>query len=197
MVLRLLVVSFVAVAFTALADPPPLEGTVLERLESGGYSYLRLKTAAGEKWAAVPQVTLEVGAKVTVDAQAEMTNFSSPKLKRTWPVITFGTVRGAPASEPAKSAAPDVANPHEAGLPKTLPATPALEGKVLETLDAATYTYLRLSTKDGETWAAVPKATVAKGATVKVKNPQPMDGFKSPSLNRTFEKIVFGTLEAP
>ena len=44
-----------------------------------------------------------------------------------------------------------------------------LQGKVLETMDAGPYTYLRLQTGNGETWAAVPKAAVQKGQQVTIQ----------------------------
>lgn len=183
-------------AFSTFAQPTTkLEGTLEERLDSAGYSYLRIKTAKGEKWAAVPQVAVEKGAKVSVDVQNEMQNFQSPSLKRGWAVIAFGTMAGAPKAESQPEAAP-MKNPHgEGGIPTTPPASPTLEGTVQEAITAGTYTYLRLTTKAGETWAAVPKADVPKGATVRIRSPQNMDGFTSPSLKRTFAKIVFGTLE--
>lgn len=190
----------VLVASTALADGPlQLKGTVKERVDSGGYSYLRIATAKGDEWAAVPQAEFKVGEAVTVDVQAKMRDFESKTLKRTWADLAFGTVAGAPATGPSAAAPgmkPGMANPHEQGLPKTSPATPGLEGEVLEVLQTSSYTYLRLQAKGGETWAAVPRAEVAVGAKVRVRSPQPMDGFKSPSLKRTFAKIVFGTLDA-
>ncbi len=70
----------------------------------------------------------------------------------------------------------------------------ALTGTVLETLDAGPYTYLRLKTPNGETWAAVSKANVKKGSEVTIINPMPMDGFESKTLKRKFDHIVFGTL---
>jgi hypothetical protein len=71
---------------------------------------------------------------------------------------------------------------------------PSLQGVVLETKDADPYTYLRLKTKNGETWAAVMKAPVSKGAQVTIVNPMTMTNFKSQTLGRTFDTIVFGTL---
>ena len=71
-----------------------------------------------------------------------------------------------------------------------------LTGTVLETMDAAGYTYLKLKTAEGETWAAVNQAKVEKGATVTIASPMPMDGFESKTLNRTFDRIAFGTLAA-
>ena len=69
-----------------------------------------------------------------------------------------------------------------------------ITGTILETMDAAGYTYMLLKTPKGEIWAAVNKTTVKKGAEVTVFNATPMDGFESKTLNRKFDHIVFGTL---
>ncbi len=70
----------------------------------------------------------------------------------------------------------------------------AIKGKVAERIDAPPYSYLRLTTAQGETWAAVPQTNVASGAEVIVEGPLPMDGWESKTLNRKFDKLVFGTL---
>jgi hypothetical protein len=67
-------------------------------------------------------------------------------------------------------------------------------GEVLEVKEVASYTYLRLKTKNGETWAAVSKAAVSKGSKVTVENVTVMNNFESKSLNKTFDTIYFGTL---
>ncbi len=72
-----------------------------------------------------------------------------------------------------------------------------IQGEVLETRDVESYTYLRLATRDGEIWAAVPTAPVKKGDRVTIANPMVMQGFESKTLKRTFDKIVFGQLGAP
>jgi hypothetical protein len=90
----------------------------------------------------------------------------------------------APAPQPA---APAAMAP--AGAPVA-----AIRGKVVERIDAAPYSYLRLATAEGETWAAVPQTNVDKGTEVAVENPMPMDGFESKTLKRKFEKLSFGTL---
>jgi len=74
------------------------------------------------------------------------------------------------------------------------PAAPPLRGQVLEVVDAGQYTYLRLKTHDGETWAAVNHASVAKGAQVTIQNPMLMTHFESKTLKKTFDRIYFGTL---
>lgn len=102
------------------------------------------------------------------------------------------TAAGAPAADPGDAAA--------SGLPPGHPSAGAnsevstLTGTVLETTDAAGYTYLKLKTADGEVWAAVNEAKVAVGDVVTVLNPIAMAGFQSPTLNRTFDEIWFGTL---
>ena len=76
------------------------------------------------------------------------------------------------------------------------PADPnQLSGKVLETLDASSYTYVRFETADGEAWAAVPQTQLEVGAQVVILNPQPMADFESKTLGRKFDTIYFGTLE--
>jgi hypothetical protein len=72
--------------------------------------------------------------------------------------------------------------------------TASIKGKVLEVKDVDSYTYLRLKTKDGETWAAVARTPVTKGADVTIENAMVMNNFESKSLKKTFDKIVFGTL---
>jgi len=94
-----------------------------------------------------------------------------------------------------KSNAPTPAQAPAAGGPVATAAAPGgVGGKLLERIDAAPYSYLKIATPAGEIWAAVPQASVEKGADVVIDNPMPMDGFESKSLNRKFEKIYFGTL---
>jgi len=80
-----------------------------------------------------------------------------------------------------------------AGAPAT-PGLPTLKGEVLEVQDVDAYTYLRLKTAEGETWAAVNKAPVKIGSQITIFDPAEMQDFESKSLKRTFPTIVFGTL---
>lgn len=73
----------------------------------------------------------------------------------------------------------------------------ALEGTVLEMMDVGSYSYLRLKTAGGETWAAIPRTVLAVGARVVIPNPMRMDGYKSETLGRKFDHIVFGVLAEP
>jgi hypothetical protein len=71
---------------------------------------------------------------------------------------------------------------------------PVYQGQVLEVKDTGRYTYLRIKTKDGETWAAVNRAAVKPGDKVTIENVTVMNNFESKSLNKTFSTVVFGTL---
>ncbi|MEO8360013.1 MAG: OB-fold nucleic acid binding domain-containing protein [Vicinamibacteria bacterium] len=92
-----------------------------------------------------------------------------------------------PAKAPAASAA---------SLPGTesQPAEPVVTGVVMETIDAGPYTYLRLKTSSGEVWAAVNEAKLKVGAEVTVGNAMWMENFESKTLNRKFDRILFGSL---
>ena len=70
----------------------------------------------------------------------------------------------------------------------------SITGTVLETMDAAGYTYLRLKTPKGEIWAAVQKANIKKGSEVTIVNAIRMEGFESNTLKRKFDRIFFGNL---
>lgn len=75
------------------------------------------------------------------------------------------------------------------------PTAAAVAGEVLEVQNVESYTYLKLRTAQGETWAAVPTAKVAKGAKVTIQNPMVMNKFESKALKKTFDTILFGTLD--
>ena len=78
-------------------------GTVTETFDTGGYTYLRLKTADGDKWAAIRQTPVQKGQTVTMDVQMTAEKFESKTLKRTFDRILFGSLEGA---APTPMAAP-------------------------------------------------------------------------------------------
>jgi hypothetical protein len=78
---------------------------------------------------------------------------------------------------------------------QTPPGQP-IRGTVQERIDGSGYSYLRLKTATGETWAAVPQTDAATGASVTVVDAMPMNGFESKTLARKFERLVFGRLES-
>ena len=66
-----------------------------------------------------------------------------------------------------------------------------IRGTVLETMDAASYTYVLLDTAEGQRWVAAQQTPVAVGDTVQTNRGMAMPNFTSQSLNRTFEVIYF------
>ena len=67
----------------------------------------------------------------------------------------------------------------------------AVTGTVLETMDAANYTYVRVKTDSRELWAAASQFKVAVGDKIVVSLDQPMEHFHSKALNRDFDVIYF------
>jgi hypothetical protein len=80
---------------------------------------------------------------------------------------------------------------------KPVMAAEKLQGTIVETMDAGGYTYMKLQTADGERWVATPAVTVQKGQLVTVLAQMTAEKFQSTTLGRTFDRIVFGTLESP
>jgi hypothetical protein len=77
------------------------------------------------------------------------------------------------------------------------PVSPAMEtvqGEVLEVQDVESYTYLRLKTSKGETWAAIMKTPMKTGDSVTLENVTVMSNFESKTLKKTFPTILFGSL---
>lgn len=62
---------------------------------------------------------------------------------------------------------------------------------VEEKIDASNYTYLKVKEGDKSFWIAVSKMTIEPGARLIFSNYMEMKNFKSESLNRTFESILF------
>ena len=70
-------------------------------------------------------------------------------------------------------------------------ASEQVTGIVIETIDAKTYTYLRLKGEKGEFWAASTSVSLKKGEKVILDKIYPMDNFHSKTLDRTFKRILF------
>ena len=85
-------------ALAALAQPravpegPRAKGTVVETVDAGQYTYVRLKTESGDVWAAVTRQALNKGAEITIGNAMWMENFESKTLKRTFDHILFGSI---------------------------------------------------------------------------------------------------------
>ena len=66
-------------------------GTVVETMDASSYTYVRVKTATGDIWAAATTFKVKVGDKVVVPLNMPMQNFRSGTLNRTFPLVYFAS----------------------------------------------------------------------------------------------------------
>jgi hypothetical protein len=101
----LLCLAGLAGATGTAAPAAVLKGEVLEVREVDSYTYLRLKTADGEVWAAITKAPVKKGAVVGIANPAVMRDFESRTLNRRFDTIVFGTLADANAPAPTAAAA--------------------------------------------------------------------------------------------
>ena len=109
--------------------------------------------------------------------------FESAPLPSKTAVTSEGMPREAPSAPTATRGAPSMA-------PLTV------RGRILERIDATPYSYVKIASPMGETWAAVPATSGKVGDEIVVTGQMTMENFESKTLKRTFEKLVFGTVGA-
>ncbi len=66
-----------------------MHGSVIETMNAGSYTYVQVRTATGDVWAAGPTTTVAVGDEVTLPQGMLMQDFESPSLGRKFPQIYF------------------------------------------------------------------------------------------------------------
>ena len=71
---------------------------------------------------------------------------------------------------------------------------PTLSGVVEEVLQVPGYTYLAIASEGATRWAAVKTTELAVGNAVSVRVDAVLQDFRSETLDRTFDSIVFGNL---
>jgi hypothetical protein len=79
-------------------------GTVVETMNSGGYTYMRLQSGDKDVWVAATEMPVKEGDSLTVSLDMPMENFHSTTLDRDFPMVYFvsgasraGDVRSGPA----------------------------------------------------------------------------------------------------
>lgn len=104
----------------ATAAPSSIAGSVLETMNSGGYTYVLIDTGTHKLWVAGPQTSAKLGAAVSASGLMSMRDFESKTLERTFDVIYFAAQittsdlsashAGAPSSgEPSVQLSADIA----------------------------------------------------------------------------------------
>lgn len=101
---------------------------------------------------------------------------------------------GAAPQMPA-GAAPG-ADPHAGMKPMEVPAGAGHKGKVLQTMDASSYSYVEVEEKGQKLWIAVMKEALVKegvkvGDTIEFPDSPPMVNWQSKELKRSFDKVIF------
>jgi hypothetical protein len=105
--------------------------------------------------------------------------------------LTLLFVTACSQEEPAKPAAEPAA---PAAAPAATPAAEStgLSGKVVETMDAAGYTYVLIDDGSKQVWVAGPSTQVAVGDEVMAaEGGVPMSNYHSKTLDRDFEVVYF------
>ncbi len=72
-----------------------------------------------------------------------------------------------------------------------------VSGKVVETMNSGGYTYALVKKGGTKIWVALPQSAIAVGSEIVCQPGMEMSNFKSASLNRSFESIVFSAGLAP
>ncbi|PLY07078.1 MAG: hypothetical protein C0625_07745 [Arcobacter sp.] len=67
--------------------------------------------------------------------------------------------------------------------------------KILEVKDAGAYTYIKVNENNQQYWAAIEASPVKIGQTITLKEQVWMKNFKSKTLDKTFDKVLFADFE--
>lgn len=97
-----------------------------------------------------------------------------------------GTAPGPAIAKPATQGHSMAMSPHG-----SRPASYGKSGKVLETMSSGGYTYVHLDTGRAKLWLAGPETKLAVGDAVSYTGGTPMKNFRSKTLKRTFDTILF------
>ena len=95
----LMKISFIVLVLLALtaagsahaADAQVLSGKVVNTMDSGGYTYAQIENKGVKTWVAVPKTKIVKGQDISFAPGAEMQNFESKTLKRTFDRIIFSS----------------------------------------------------------------------------------------------------------
>lgn len=166
-----------APAMNAAPTPSPaagggFAGTVAEVIQVPNYTYLRLNTPQGERWAAVTTThAVQPGQAVRLASAVEMTGFASKSLNRTFDSIWFGELdtSGTPGAAPPA--------PAPEGLPPGHPSIgepgPSAAAGALAALDqAGPALSLRVADVFAERAALSGKRVRVRGTAAKVTSVQ-------------------------
>lgn len=82
-------VARVSKAPAPAATADQLAGTVVETMDAGGYTYVRIDSGSEQGWAAAPAFPVSVGDKAVAARSMPMRDFASQTLDRTFDLVYF------------------------------------------------------------------------------------------------------------
>ena len=154
---------------TVSALPARNTGTVMSNQMAGGYSYLEVDIDGAVFWLATSMSGAKPGDRIAWRDHAVMTNFKSKALGREFGQILF-VDRVTAATEAA---------------------TQTHRGTVVESMNAAGYSYIRVEENGDSVWLAAPQITVEIGQSILWSGGTSIRNFNSRSLDRNFDEIIF------
>jgi len=143
--------------------PPknPIDGKIVEAVDSGGYTYVLLERAGEKSWLAMPHAEVKVGEIGKFMPGVQMGEFHSKTLDRTFKQIVFSS---GPVPEPGAAAGPiDLPNKVSSAGPKSPPAEKGLH--VGRAKGAGARTVAEVHEKRA---ALTGKSVVVRGKVVKI-----------------------------
>ena len=81
-------------------SPQTYAGKVIETMNSGGYTYIKLATPEGEIWGAVTPASVKVGDSAKIVSGVVMTDFEAKSLGRKFDRIVFGSLEAEASGSP-------------------------------------------------------------------------------------------------
>jgi len=139
---------------TLAQQPPSVSGKILETMDSGGYTYLLVKTASGEQWVAIPETEATVGEEISYFEGMVMKNFTSKTLNRTFPSIIFSS--GLAGNEHPAAASAQT----EGSAADSFSAAVAAEKQAAQTSAAEPSQEMRMGTSGGSAGAVTPQQDI-------------------------------------
>jgi hypothetical protein len=154
---------------SAPALPANNMGTVISNKMVGAYSYIELDVHGAAIWLATSISGVKSGDRIAWKDHVVMTNFKSKALNREFERILF-VDRVMTESEVTRQ---------------------LRRGTVVEYMNAAGYSYIRVEENGASVWLAAPETDLEIGQSIRWGGGSLMRNFTSRSLNLNFDEIIF------
>jgi hypothetical protein len=155
------------IALSAQDPGQDLSGKVVETMNGGGYTYVKLEKGGKQTWVAIPETKITVGADMEFQPGAAMANFPSKTLNRVFDLIYFSAgakgagLKGLP--HPVPGMAEGLPPGHPGG--QTAAKDDGKPVKVAKATGPNAFTVAQLFAKRGP---AAGRTVVVRGKVVKV-----------------------------